>query len=351
MADPMIFQFIGDTLDAPLNTFLSTTVSNVISTFSMFFTAGAVIHIMLLGYSMMWGYVQLPFSTFLKTAAKYAFIAAIALNASNYNAYIVAGINGLSDGFTAAFGSGQNTDTTTIYQAIDSTLGQGFTLGATLWGDGMKTGVSHMGMMFGCLIEAAIVFIATIAIGIPAGGVIVVAKAGLSLMLGIGPVFVALALWPVTARFFDGWLAQALTYLLRIALVAAVMTMMFKGFTSLVTSIKPDGSSDQSMIFAALKLICYAIIMFYIFRETHNVAAKLAGGFSSSAMTLTGMAREAMGSVTTSRRDMRTGIPTSATPLGHIARGNTMLNPAYRKYAMQNLQGNWGRNPGGSIKN
>lgn len=86
-----------------------------------------------------------------------------------------------------------------------------------------------MGTMFGEYINATIIAVATGLIGVPAGGMIVVAKAALTIMLGIGPVFVALLLWPATSKFFDSWFGQVMTYILRIALVAAVMGLGLQG--------------------------------------------------------------------------------------------------------------------------
>lgn len=46
--DPMIFQFIGQYLDAALNPFITGTVGEVISTFTLFFIGGATIHLTLM---------------------------------------------------------------------------------------------------------------------------------------------------------------------------------------------------------------------------------------------------------------------------------------------------------------
>lgn len=69
--DPMIFQFIGQYLDAALNPFISGTVGEVISTFTLFFIGGATLHLTLMGYAIGWGYVEMPFSVFIKTCVKY----------------------------------------------------------------------------------------------------------------------------------------------------------------------------------------------------------------------------------------------------------------------------------------
>ncbi len=101
--DPMIFQFIGQYLDAALNPFITGTVGEVISTFTLFFIGGATIHLTLMGYAIGWGYVELPFSTFMKTCVKYLFIGALALNAATYSDWVVGSIQSLETGFTSAF--------------------------------------------------------------------------------------------------------------------------------------------------------------------------------------------------------------------------------------------------------
>ncbi|MBY4796707.1 type IV secretion system protein [Burkholderia multivorans] len=204
--------------------------------------------------------------------------------------------------------------------------------------------------------NATIIALATGLIGVPAGGMIVVAKAALTIMLGIGPVFVALLLWSYTSKFFDSWFGQVMTYILRIAMVAAVMGLAFKGFEAVINSVDLD--SDQNTLFTSLVLITFTLVMFWLMAETNNVAGQLAGGISSAAVTLRGMARGAMAPMQTAarvingpstRRDMQSGMMVTAGRTNHLIAGNTLWNPAYRQHVMQNVGKNWGRASGGKI--
>ncbi|PRE43863.1 type IV secretion system protein [Burkholderia multivorans] len=356
--EPTIFQFIGQYLDAALNPFISGTVGEVISTFTLFFIGGAAIHLTLLGYSIGWGYVELPFSAFIKTCAKYLFIGALALNAATYSDWVVGSIQSLETGFTSAFaGTGAGTNSTSVYSVVDVVLGKGWGIAADLWERAGNRGITEMGMMFGEYINATIIALATGLIGVPAGGMIIVAKAALTIMLGIGPVFVALLLWPYTSKFFDSWFGQIMAYILRIALVAAVMGLAFKGFDAVINSVDLD--SDQNTLFTSLVLITFTLVMFWLMVETNNVAGQLAGGISSAAVTLRGMAQGAMAPVQTAarvingpstRRDMQSGMMVTAGRTNHLIAGNTLWNPAYRQHVMQNVGKNWGRASGGKIE-
>lgn len=353
--DAGIFQFIGQFLDTALNPFITETVGNVISIFTVLFIGCAAIHITMMGYSMSLGYIELPFSTFLKTCFKYIFIAALALKADTYMEWVVGSLQSLETGFTSAF-AGSGGPSTSVYQVVDAALGKGWGIAADLWEKAGNRGITEMGTMIGEYFNAAIIAVATGLLGVPAGGMIVVAKAALTIMLGIGPLFITLVLWPVTARFFDSWFGQVMTYILRIALISAVLGLAFKGFDAIINSVDLD--SEQNTLFTALIIVSFTAVMFWLLAEANSVAGTLAGGASSAALTLRGMAQGATAPMRgaanaingkTTRRDMQSGQMVTAGRLNHLVAGNTAWNPAYRQHVMQNMGKNWGRAKGGKV--
>ncbi|VFR54253.1 Inner membrane protein of type IV secretion of T-DNA complex, VirB6 [plant metagenome] len=58
----------------------------------------------------------------------------------------------------------------------------------------------EIGMVFCDLLNSLFIYAATLIIAIPAGAMVVVAKIMLTLMLGIGPFFIAMLMFPVTAK-------------------------------------------------------------------------------------------------------------------------------------------------------
>jgi type IV secretion system protein VirB6 len=362
MDDIVIFQFIGEILDDILNSFVDGTAGKVISTFTGFFVIGCSIHLTMLGYLIGWGYVELPFSTFMKTCAKYLIIGGLALSASTYIDSIAGSIRSLETGFTSAFSADSadsGTEPTSVYEIVDETLTKGWAIAADLWEKAGNRRITEFGMMMGEYINATIIALATFIIAVPAGGIIVIAKTGLTIMLGIGPVFLAFLVWPYTAKFFDSWLGQAMTYILRIALTAAVLALTIDGFGTIVDEIDLDG--EQNTMFTSLVLITFTVVMFWLITEMNSVASQLAGGISGAAVTLRGMASGAMAparaigravNAPSTRRDLQSGMMVTAGRLNHLVAGNTMANPAYRQYLMKNRfgLGAWGRAKGGSVK-
>jgi len=57
-------------------------------------------------------------------------------------------------------------------------------------------------------------------------GVVLVAKLALALLVALGPIFIACALFDATRRFFFGWLSQAVNYLVLFALMIVIFQLV-----------------------------------------------------------------------------------------------------------------------------
>ena len=220
-------------------------------------------------------------------------------------------------------------------------------------------GVTEIGAAISDEINAAVVAISTLLIMLPAGAMIIVAKAGLTLMLGIGPLFIMCLMWPPAAKFFDGWFGQCLNYILRVALLSAVCAFAVAAFSAYTTSVNPSG--DQNTLFTALCMAVMAGILFWLLYETNHIASALAGGMSSVAVTLRNLASPVTGGMrtakgvgdtlnpTSTRRDLQSGMMSTGTRFDHMVAGNTILNPAYRQAIRENIGRNWATKRGGKV--
>jgi len=357
MSDPVIFQFMGDSVDFALRSFIDVTSGRVIADFTAFAIACTGIYIVCMGYAIIMGHVQEPFSAFLVKSAKLALIATFALNAGNYSQWVAGTMQGLQEGMTAAFGGG--TADGSVYKTLDQTLDKGLGIAAGLQQQAAGRGVTEIGAAISDEINAAVVAISTLLIMLPAGAMIIVAKAGLTLMLGIGPLFIMCLMWPPAAKFFDGWFGQCLNYILRVALLSAVCAFAVAAFSAYTTSVNPSG--DQNTLFTALCMAVMAGILFWLLYETNHIASALAGGMSSVAVTLRNLASPVTGGMrmtkgvgntlnpTSTRRDLQSGMMSTGTRFDHMVAGNTILNPAYRQAIRENIGRNWATKRGGKV--
>lgn len=353
MDDVTLFQFIGDSIDGALNAYVNTAASSVIATFITLAVSMTALYYVLMGYMMMLGRVESPWSNLIVSAGKFLLISTFALNAGSYMTWVVEAIRGLEVGLTAAFSGSNGTAPDSVYGVIDASLTKGWALSGELWEKAANRGWRETGMALGEYFNAVIIALATIIIALPAGAMILTAKALLSLMLGIGPLFIMLLMWPMTKQFFDRWIGTIFTALLQIALLAAVLSFAMGMFEVVVNAVDVDSDTD-SPFFGALLLLSFTIIMLYLLYTVQNYAAQLAGGISSSAVTFGQLARGAMSparaiNAPSTRRDMQSGMMVTGGRLNHLVAGNTMWNPAYRQHVMQNMGKNWGRSKGGKV--
>ncbi|HAV1900468.1 TPA: type IV secretion system protein [Enterobacter hormaechei subsp. steigerwaltii] len=354
-----IFEWIGGSIDITLNSFVQTTSANVISSFLGTFIAAGGVYFMIMGLIAAGGYIDAPVKHLFKISFKWVIIGGLVLSSTTYMGWVVETIRGLETGMADAFSAtGNATAATSVYQVLDKAVTDGFDIGADMLSKMGKRSWYEGGMMFWDLLNAIIIYAATILIALPAGAMIVVAKVLLSIMLGIGPFFIAMLLFgQVTAAWFDRWFSQVMTYIIQIALVTTVLSMGVKFFSTLTAEVL--ASNTDYPIGTLLEILVLAGVVFYMLQKAYEVGGALAGGMATAGITLRQMAQGAMApgaainntlNPVTTRRDLQSGMMTTARAANHWVAGNTMWNPAYRQHVKENAGKNWGPAKGGSVK-
>ena len=93
-----LFQWIGGSVDAMLNTFVTQTASNVIFGFQMLLLTGVTLYITMTGYAISTDAVESPFWTFAKQCLKIIIIAGFVITADGYTSTVVSAMQGLESG-------------------------------------------------------------------------------------------------------------------------------------------------------------------------------------------------------------------------------------------------------------
>ncbi len=357
MSDPMIFQFIGDAINGAMKTYVESTVPETISDLASIAVALGAFYYSGLGMLMSLGRAEGSFAQLMISFGKFMLIGVIAMTSAGYMHWVVDTTHGLETGLTAAFSGAHGANPSSVYQVIDQAVNKGFGLGADLWERASNRGLTEMGTMIGEYLEAAIVFLATLAIAAPAGAMIVVAKTLLEILLGIGPFFIMMLMLPITKGFFDRWFAEIMTTIFQVALIAAMLGFSMKCFVYVVGSMNID-ATNASPLYDCLRLLIITLVLLAAMYALYQKAASLGGGMAAAAITLGGMVARASGigraahnvvNPTSQRRDLQSGMMTTGTRLDHLAAGNSMWNPRYRQAIMENLGKRWGHAEGGSV--
>ena len=217
--------------------------------------------------------------------------------------------------------------------------------------------MTEIGMILYDWLIAGTMLFATFLITLPAGAMIITAKVLLAFLLGCGPLFIAMLLFgQMTSKWFDQWFAQVMTYVIQCAAVTSVLTLGMKFFSVMLADVQPTAGNGPAT--DMLEILALSGIVLYMVYQAYSLGGQLAGGLSSSAITLRQMAQAAINPAKavfntvnpmSTRRDLQSGMMTTARGLNHVIAGNSVWNPAYRQHVMQNLGKNWGRARGGKV--
>lgn len=261
-----IFEPSWDFIDARLNVFLGDRLASVTAEVSGPLRVALVLYVVLYGFAIFRGAISEPVRDFTVRSVKLALIWVLATTPA-YSSFVTAPLfTGLPEALTRAIAG---SDTAGVGAAFD----QFFAYAAWLGED-----ISREGSAFnpGAWVVAAAVFITGALAAALGFGVVLVAKLALALLVALGPVFIACALFDATRRFFFGWLAQAVNYLVLFAL----MIVIFQLVLSLVRD-QWGAIQGADPVIGGLMFVALSLLGAIFFLQTPAIAAGVAGGASA----------------------------------------------------------------------
>ncbi len=263
-----VFAFVDEQFKAPLETFVSDGTSNVSEWISGPLTAAITLYVVLYGYLVLRGSVQEPILDFAFRAIKLAIIVMLVRDADEYQTYVTdIFFEGLPREISQALNAGAAPSASTF----DSLLDKGHACAKEIWARAswpvdVVTGIGGMMVIGASFIVAAIGYIVSL-----------YARLALAIVLAIGPIFVALAMFQATRRFTEAWFGQLANFVILQVLVIAVGSLLITCIDTTFTAI--EGYSDVLMRPTALCAICLAAL--YVFYQLPNIASALAAGGAS----------------------------------------------------------------------
>jgi type IV secretion system protein VirB6 len=358
-----IFQSIGGTIDNVTQTFVTQVSADVITMITPWAISGVSLFVTFYGYMIIVGKIQEPFYDFLIKCVKIILISSFALNASNYLEWIVGTFQGFEASLMSAINGGHYTN---FYQTLDHSLGKGMALVNGCFQQASNTSVWEIGTLIRwCCVALSLLF--SFALIVVMGGIIIIMTSVLlKILFAIGPLFILCLLWPLTARFFDQWFSQTMTYLFKIALASLVISLAVTIFDTLVSKLNFNQSNEQSALLVSFELLVGCGILYAVVKSVVQIAGQLGSGLATGVMGVAQLAsaaatplrmassigrtaQNALDPVRT-RRDMQSGMMSTARRSNHLVAGNTILNPAYRQALRENLGKYWGKSKGGTVR-
>ena len=105
-------------------------------------------------------------------------------------------------------------------------------------------------------------------------------RIALSVLLALGPLFIAMLLFGTTKRFFESWVAQMANYAFIALLTVMVAALMLTVIGTAADQALAQGGSIQ--IAHAVRLCLAAGLTFLVMRQVMPIAAGLASGIALS---------------------------------------------------------------------
>ncbi len=263
-----VFQAFTSRFDAPLTNFIDIGVDNLSSAVSGPLKVALILYVVLYGFAVMRGTIVEPIQEFAWRAIKIAVILMLATNAGEYNTFVKQVFfdtlpNEIGNVFVTGSNSGLNSGA-----SFDAFLDKVFKYGYDLWQDASWNDFFTISLAVAVILAGSLATMFQFAI-------VLYAKVGLSLVIALGPVFVALMLFSTTRPFGEAWIRQLVNFVILQVLAMAVIGLFI---TTLDSVIQTSAPSTADKAYSAIAIIALLSLGGYVSLQLPEIAGGLAGG-------------------------------------------------------------------------
>jgi len=253
-------------IDGKLDAFLSDRAAAVIAQVAGPLRAALVLYVLLYGFAILRGAIAEPIVDFAVRSLKLALIYMLATTVA-YSSWVTTPLfHTLPDTLTQAISGTASPDPGAAFDQFFARAGY---LGEKIAKTANPSNLAPIAVSVAVYVIGAL----AAALGF---GVVIVAKVTLALLVALGPIFIACALFDASRRFFFGWLSQAVNYLVLMALIITVFQMILSLVGDQWGQIDGADPTAGGLIFIAL---CLLGAIFFL--QTPAIAAGIAGGASA----------------------------------------------------------------------
>ena len=266
-----VFKPLFDTIDEATKTFVHDISTRCIAEITPVVTVALTLSFISYGLLIMRGAVSMPATEFLGKAFRIALIVNIALAGGLYQSDIADLIRTLPDDLATALIIDPSQGATAA-SLIDEAAGVGFDCAGMAFNKG---GIFSFEGITYCLIGVLVSLMTALLVAV-GGAFLLMSKIALSILAGLGPLFIVALIFPATERFFTLWLGQVINYVLLVVLYAAVFGLMMTIYKTYMTNFAFDGAVNISHALGGVCILSFSMLI--ILRQLPSIASSLAGG-------------------------------------------------------------------------
>lgn len=292
-----IFSTIYADIDGKLDLFLNDRLSNAVEVIRGPLAVGLVIYIALFGFMVMRGIISEPWGELFARMVKLCVLYMAATTVA-YSEWIIDPLfHGMPDAIAQALAGKTIGTAGSVFDQYFSQVDDVIRLiraEAETYLD-----INPWKLV---LLTLAIVLYALAGLSAAIGFAITIfAKVALAILIALGPIFIALALFEPTRRFFHGWLGQAFNYIILIAVIIAITVLV----ADLGAAALAEAEAKSDVTIAAVIYAVYLFLGTIFFFQAPAIATGIAGGAAAGVGAFAGTAWGTMASPFRQRRIAR----------------------------------------------
>lgn len=268
------FQTFWAWLNGELATYVGDNTARVSSILEPAVVTLGTVYVMIWGYLQLTGRIEEPFIAGLKRIMTLAVVFGVGLHLWLYNTLLVDTFYNAPTEFAAAVVGASDP-----VQTIDAIWNAGGAVADQLYRDGS-------GYHFGFMLAGLLVWLLIGLLCVYTMFLLALSSVALSVLLALGPLFVAFLLFDATRRFFEAWLAQLANYALITILTVMVAVLMLHLVQSYAQQTQALGIGVH--IVDAINMLLATVLVFLFVRQVMPIAAGLAGGVALNSLGAVG---------------------------------------------------------------
>ncbi|HEX7814789.1 type IV secretion system protein [Dyella sp.] len=276
--------FLKDIVDT-LQESVNTASANMIEIIEPGVIAMLTIYVLLWGAGIASGRINEPLKDGIYRLLRIIFIVMLGLTVGNYQQEVADFFLSVPTEIASrVVAGGAGADTGGLADIIDRAVNRGFDIGSDIWEyANQKFGLFHFSYIV-YYILAIIIFICVAIIAGIATAMVFVAYIGLSVVLAVGPLFIAMAIFQPTYKYFDGWLSQIISFSVLFILVATTISICFTFMETYLETIKGGKAVDAAI--GMLKVLGATAAIVAALFESKSIASALVSGAQMTGQSL-----------------------------------------------------------------
>lgn len=242
------------------------------------FTVALTVYVVYWGYEMIYGRASLTAGAFIWRIVRIAIIYTFAFHWSDFSSIVVDVFTKGADGVASAVctgvgGTGCGTPETSVASSLSTLFTNAMTAAKKVAASGGWGAAIGLALLAILLVTVTVIFLAA------AITLVLIGKVALFVLLGLGPIFIAMALFNFSSVLFTGWLRTCAQYAIVPAIVYAILGFLLTLMSGAVKNIGlvTDVSSGLTVI-APFLILC--IVGTAMLPLSLSIAASIAGGYA-----------------------------------------------------------------------